>query len=320
MLASRLLSILLMLQTRGRMSAAELSRHFEVSVRTIHRDIDQLSAAGIPVYAERGRAGGFQLMDGFRTKLTGMTEAEAETPLLAGLPGPVEDLGLADLLATAQLKLMASLPAGVRAERVAKRFHLDTVAWFRASEKAEHLQTVARAIWEDRALLIHYRSGGEVRVREVSPLGLVLKSGVWYLVAARGERRLTYRAANIVGAELLDDTFVRPPDFDLAAHWTEAARKYETGRFTEAATVRLSPRGRQMLDLLGADVADRARLSAGPPDEAGWVRCDIPIESIEVGVGDLLRLGADVEVLAPTALRAAFGETLDQLTRLYAPS
>src|SRR5450432_1370199 len=132
MLASRLLSILMMLQTRGRMSAAELAAEFEVSIRTIHRDIDQLSAAGIPVYADRGRNGGYQLLDGYRTKLTGLTQSEAETIFLAGLPGPAAQLGLADILSTARLKLIAALPATVQpgAERVAARFHLDVAAWF----------------------------------------------------------------------------------------------------------------------------------------------------------------------------------------------
>src|SRR5215472_15726621 len=145
MLASRLLSILMLLQTRGRLSATELARQFEVSVRTIHRDIDQLSAAGIPVYAERGRSGGFQLMDGYRTKLTGLTQAEAETIFLAGLPGPAAQLGLSNLLSAARLKLLAALPANLQrdAERVAARRHLDPVGWFRGPDPLPALQTVA---------------------------------------------------------------------------------------------------------------------------------------------------------------------------------
>src|SRR5260221_12213421 len=111
MLASRVLTILMLLQTRGRLSATTLAEEFEVSVRTIYRDIDQLSAAGVPVYADRGRSGGFQLMDGYRTKLTGLTQPEAETIFLAGLPGPAAELGLADILATARLKLIAALQA-----------------------------------------------------------------------------------------------------------------------------------------------------------------------------------------------------------------
>ena len=140
MLASRLLSILMLLQTRGVVSATALARAFEVSVRTIHRDIDQLGAAGIPVYAERGRSGGFRLMDGYQTKLTGLTAPEAEALFLAGLPGPAAQLGLSDLLSAARLKLLAALPANVQpdAERIAARFHLDPVTWFRDADPLPH--------------------------------------------------------------------------------------------------------------------------------------------------------------------------------------
>lgn len=148
MLASRLLSILMLLQTRGRMSATELAAKFEVSVRTIHRDIDQLSAAGVPVYADRGCKGGFQLRDGYRTKLTGLTQSEAEALFLAGVPGPAAQLGLADVLSAARLKLTAALPANMQpnVERVASRFHLDPVAWFRGTEPLAALKSVARAV------------------------------------------------------------------------------------------------------------------------------------------------------------------------------
>ena len=163
MLASRLLSILMLLQTRGRMSAAALAREFEVSVRTIHRDIDQLSAAGVPVFADRGRSGGFQLMDGYRTNLTGLTQSEAETLFLSGLPGPAAQLGLAQTLAAARLKVMAALPPRVlpNAERIAARFHLDPVAWFRNAEPLPSLQAVARAVWSGHYLDLHYRRAGQ---------------------------------------------------------------------------------------------------------------------------------------------------------------
>src|ERR1700759_5658940 len=152
MLASRLLSILMLLQARGRMSATALAEEFEVLVRTIHPDIAQLSAAGIPVYAERGRSGGFALMDGYRTKLTGLTQPEAEALFLAGLPGPVAQLGLSDVLSAARMKLLAALPANMQpsAERIAARFHLDPVAWFHGADPLPSLQTVARAVWSER--------------------------------------------------------------------------------------------------------------------------------------------------------------------------
>jgi predicted DNA-binding transcriptional regulator YafY len=149
MLASRLLSILLRLQTRGRMTATELAGEFEVAVRTIHRDIDQLSAAGIPVYAERGRNGGFRLRDGYRTTLTGLTRPEAEALFLTGLPGPAEQLGLAGIASSARLKLMAALPANIQegAERMAARFHLDAAGWFRGTDLLPSLHQLAEATW-----------------------------------------------------------------------------------------------------------------------------------------------------------------------------
>src|SRR4029077_7349258 len=211
MLAGRLLSILMLLQTRGRISASELAAEFEVAVRTIHRDIDQLSAAGIPVYAERGRGGGFRLQDGYRTKLTGLNPSEAETLFLAGLPGPAAQLGLADALATARLKLLAALPPALQpgAERIASRFHLDTGTWFHHADQLPSLPVIARAVWNERVLKLRYRRAGdtEARPRRLAPLGLVLKAGVWYLVAQSGNAVRTYRAANIHDAEVTDETF-----------------------------------------------------------------------------------------------------------------
>jgi predicted DNA-binding transcriptional regulator YafY len=322
MLASRLLSILILLQTRGRMSARELAAEFEVAVRTIHRDIDQLSAAGIPVYADRGRNGGFRLQDGYRTKLTGLTQPEAETLFLAGLPGPAAQLGLADVLASARLKLLAALPADVqpRAQRIAARFHLDAVAWFHGVDSLPSLPAIAGAAWSDHLLEMRYRRSGdtEVHSRVVAPLGLVLKAGIWYLVAQRGKSIRTYRVANIHDARISDEVFVRPKGFDLAAHWEKASRAYETGVYHEHADVRLSPRGMSMLDLLGPHVARAAIETSGTPDRAGWVRCTLPLESFDFGVRELMRLGAEVNVLGPPPLRALMACSARQIVAAHA--
>ena len=319
MMASRLLSIMLLLQARGRMSASELAREFEVSVRTIYRDIDQLSAAGIPVFSDRGCTGGFELADGFRTKLTGLTQAEAETLFLSGLPGAAADLGLSGLLATAQLKLMAALPAGMPVERVASRFHLDTTAWFRSADKVEHLATIAGAVWDRRMLRVRYARKKAVHVREVKPLGLVLKNGVWYLVAERDGAILTYRASNVVQAEALDVPFEPPPAFDLPEHWDRVSRAYEANLNRTFATVRLSPEGWSWLHLFGSYVVVKAEETASPPDEEGWVRCDLPLESLEFGVRDILRLGGDVEVLGPPELRKALVSAAERITANHGP-
>jgi predicted DNA-binding transcriptional regulator YafY len=319
MLASRLLSILMLLQARGRMSASALAAEFEVSVRTIHRDIDQLSAAGIPVYAERGRSGGFALMDGYRTKLTGLTQPEAESLFLAGLPGPAAQLGLSDVLHAARLKLMAALPANMQpnAERIAARFHLDPVAWFRGADPLPQLQTVAQGVWRERFLKLRYRNNGEIYGRKLGPLGLVLKGGVWYLVAMSGKSIRTYRVAQMLDVTVTEEDFARPGKFDLAEHWEQSSSAYEAGVYRAEAQVRISPAGLERLEALGPHVAAAAADSAGKPDRAGWVRCRLPLENFDLGVRDMLRLGDTVEVLGPPAFRAQVARTLKTLTARY---
>lgn len=317
MLASRLLSTLMLLQSRGRMTAPGLAKELEVSVRTVYRDIDQLSAAGIPVVADRGRDGGFQLLNGFRTQLTGLTQAEAEALLLAGLPGPAAELGLAERMSSARLKLMAALPSGMRAERVATRFHLDVTGWFRATEPVALLPKVAEAVWSERHLKIRYRQGGGSNEVRIGPLGLVLKAGAWYLVAQKGGSFRTYRASNILAAESLDEPFARPANFDLASYWTRSSREYELGNYRALATIRLSPRGRALTHLLGSYVEAAVAKTAGQADRQGWVRCTIPVESGDYGIRELLRLGEDLEVLAPAPLRLQVRRALRRMLRNY---
>jgi predicted DNA-binding transcriptional regulator YafY len=318
MLASRLLSMLLLLQARRQMTAPELAREFEISVRTVYRDIDQLSAAGIPIYADRGHGGGIRLRDGFRTRLTGMTRPEAQALFLAGLPGPAEELGLANLLTAARLKLIAALPDEAQSGHLTTRFHLDPVGWFRASEPAPLLPEIARAVWNDRMLKMRYRRGGQTDMRVLAPLGLVLKGGAWYLVAQKNNAFRTYRAMHICEAEVLEERFARPKGFELAEHWTRSLREFEIGTYRVRAKVRVSPRGWSMLEWLGPYVVDAAARTASPPDEQGWIRCVVPVESVESGVLDLLRLGEEVEVLAPAGLRAQMVRRLKTMTALYA--
>jgi predicted DNA-binding transcriptional regulator YafY len=343
--ASRLLSVLLLLQNRGRVTARELADELEVSIRTIYRDMEALSAAGVPVYADRGPDGGYSLLEGYRTHLTGMTAEEADALALSGMPEAAAELGLGRVLAAAQLKVQAALPGELsdRAGRIAERFHLDAPGWFREADHVPTLTGVADAVWNQRVLRVRYRrwatGGREPEVdRELEPLGLVLKAGTWYLVAsphgdpgdpgvdgpapsrsASGGEPRTYRVARILDLETLDVRFDRPADFDLWKFWHRRTQELTDALYQAEATVRLSPRAMQLAPALLRPHTARA-LAEGtwPADEDGWVRAVIPIESLAHARSELLALGAEVEVLAPTALREQMADVARSLAGIYA--
>jgi predicted DNA-binding transcriptional regulator YafY len=324
MRASRLVSLLLLLQTRGRMTARELADELEVSVRTVYRDVESLGTAGVPVYADRGPTGGYQLLAGYRTRLTGLTGDEAGTLFLAGMPGPAAELGLGSLLAAAELKLRASLPGELadRADRVRERFHLDAPGWFRTDEPTPFLSTVAEAVWSSQMLSVRYRRWKAPRevTRALHPLGVVLKAGRWYLVATTEERTTAYRVANILDAENLPDPAHRPDGFDLAAWWHEWTERYERSVYTATATVRMTEAALQFMAFVFPPEMSRvARESAGPADADGWLVTTVPIESVQHGHTELLKLGATAEVLTPPELRDRFTETARALAETYHP-
>lgn len=326
MRASRLLSLLMLLQTRGRQSAPALAEALEVSVRTVYRDIDQLSAAGVPVWGETGRSGGFQLREGWRTQLTGLTLPEARAIFMAGLPGPAAELGLGEAMATAQLKLLAALPAGwpAEAQPVASRFHLDAVDWFRSAAPPAPLRTVADAVWQARRLRLRYESWQRTSERTVEPLGLVLKAGTWYLAARRvsspgsapGEAHI-YRVGAIQAVQALDEPFEPPADFDLAAWWADSTRRFEASVYHDRATLRVTEAGWDRLQGFSPQVAESALASAEPSVLDGWVQVQVPIESVTHAAGELLRLGPEVEVLSPPALRQALGRLAQAITQRH---
>ncbi|MEV0385280.1 YafY family protein [Nonomuraea sp. NPDC050643] len=322
MRASRLVSILLLLQTRGRMTAQELAGRLEVSVRTIYRDVDSLHSAGIPLYGDAGPRGGYQLLDGYRTRLTGLTSDEAESLFLAGLPGPAAELGLGAVVTAAQLKLMAALPVELRdrAGRIQERFHLDAPTWYRDQEPVTYLPAVADAVWNERRIQVRYRrwkAPQEVE-RRLEPYGLVVKAGRWYLVAGVNGEARTYRVSQILDLHPLAEGFTRPAGFDLAAYWQGYLAEFEARLRWGEAVLRLSPRGIQRLaDLMTPGMVTAARESAQPPDEEGWTRVTVPIESIEHALGEFLRLGLDVEVLSPAELRERLGATTRELAERY---
>jgi predicted DNA-binding transcriptional regulator YafY len=304
------------------MTAQSLADELEVSVRTVYRDVESLGSSGVPIYADRGPAGGYQLLDGYRTRLTGLTMEEAGTLFLAGMPDAAAELGLGSVLAAAELKLRASLPdeLGERADRVRERFHLDAPGWFRADEPTPHLSTVADAVWRQRMLEVRYRRWKAPRevTRTLHPLGVVLKAGRWYLVASARERTTSYRVANILDAEVLETPAARPADFDLRAYWQEWAERYEQGVYRMAATVRMTPAALDLMAFVFPPEMSRvARESAGEPGQDGWLVTTVPIESIKHGHIELLKLGAQAEVLEPVELREQFAETARGLMAKY---
>ncbi|WP_328500913.1 YafY family transcriptional regulator [Streptomyces sp. NBC_00457] len=309
MKAGRLVSILLLLQTRGRMTAAQLAEELEVSVRTVYRDVDALSAAGVPLYGDAGHDGGYRLLDGYRTRLTGLTADEAEALFLAGVPGPAAELGLGSLLAAAELKVRAALP--VQADRISGRFHLDAPGWYAAGEEAPYLPAVADAVWNSRVLHIVYRRWREPTdvERRLEPYGLVLKAGRWYVVAGPGPR--TFRVDQILELTASDEEFTRPGDFDLAAYWEAYQRDFHDRLYRAEAVVRIAP----SVTLSGP--LARAVAANGRTDETGWIQATVPIESVDHAAGEFLRLGTDIEVLGPPELRAKIARTAAELAERY---
>ncbi|MBN9742140.1 transcriptional regulator [Amycolatopsis sp. A1MSW2902] len=320
MRASRLVSLLLLLQARQPRTAAELAARLEVSPRTVYRDIEALSAAGIPVYGEPGHDGGYRLVDGYRTQLTGLTRQEAEALFLTGLPAAASGLGLGPVAANTERKLLAALPAELRshADRVRERFHLDAASWYHDTEATPQLPTVSDAAWQQRRVRIRYQRWAVPRevARTVEPHGVVLKAGHWYLVARHSGKFRTYRVARIVEAAMLDETFVRAEGFDLGRYWSEYLDDFDARRHRGEAVLRVSPEGMRLLPQLAEPAV--ARSAAGGVVEAdGWTRVVVPVEQPDQAVHDLLRLGPLAEVVAPQELRDRMAETLTKMLQGY---
>ncbi|MGW7414666.1 helix-turn-helix transcriptional regulator [Streptomyces sp. NPDC054863] len=321
MKADRLLSILLLLQTRGLVPATELAERLEVSVRTVHRDIEALSAAGVPVYAERGRHGGFALLPGYRTDVTGLTGDEARALFVlasrnAATRNAHADLGLDRALGSALRKVMAALPEPHRpaAELTSRRIIVDPVRWLRAPSSDADLGVLHEAVFADRRLRLRYRHSGaaEVRTYTVDPYGLVAKAGVWYLVADhRGIPRL-YRADRVRSAALLDDPVRRRAGVELAEVWEVLRRGVE--QRAAGLVVRARVR-RERLDMFvrihGADLT-------GPPGGESQEWADVSLSYPDVRwVRGLLDFGASVEVLGPGEARAEVLRSAREVVALY---
>lgn len=229
MRADRLVAIIMLLQKEGQMTAKKLAKKLEVSERTVHRDMESLSAAGIPVFAERGNNGGWRLLDNYQTKLTGLKESEIRALFVPPSNHMLSDLGLKSLSEQARNKLIASLPQIYRDDAIAvwNRIHVDTSTWRKKESKNHSFDILKNAIWENNKLnIVYIRANGTKTKRVVEPLGLVTKGSVWYLVASQNGEFRNYRTSRIQTAELTEETFDRPKQFNLVEYWESSTASF----------------------------------------------------------------------------------------------
>jgi predicted DNA-binding transcriptional regulator YafY len=315
MRADRLIAIILLLQNHSRLTAEDLARELEVSVRTIYRDMTALSAAGIPVYAERGPGGGCRLVEDYRTTLTGLTPDEVQALLLLRIPEPLADLGAGQALKAALRKVHSALPASSKAARL--RLHLDWSPW-EGLDPSPHLHLFYRAALEERRVRVCFRTlnGGMVEA-VIEPLGLVAKAGAWLVVYTTGGRLRARRVDRFLEVQVLDERFTPPLEFDLAACWESLASQMQSPEWGMRACLRAAP-------VIAANPSAyfnrqaRCHLAAvGAPDRDGWVTLEVDFELIETARPVLLALGGAVQVLSPEALRLTLVDFARQALLLY---
>jgi predicted DNA-binding transcriptional regulator YafY len=322
MRADRLLSLMLLLRAKGRTTAQDLAEKLEVSERTIYRDLDALSIAGIPVYAQPGTNGGVFLDENYRISLTGLSSAELHSLFLSTDKKPLEDLGLAKAVEDSLLKLFAALPSAHRSEveRMRQRFHIDPTNWFQNVELSPFLSVLQQAIWEDRVVKIIYQViEGEIRERLVEPYALVAKANIWYLIArnSKGEMR-NYRSSRLQHVEMTTQQFARLEDFDLATYWKESCLAFE--RYSKETfppypcMLRVHPDAFWYFP----GYMEGKYKQIGVPDADEWVTLEVTFESLGRARAITLGLGAQVEVIAPQELKQTVIETAREIVAFHA--
>jgi predicted DNA-binding transcriptional regulator YafY len=290
----------------------------EVSARTIHRDMEALSMAGVPVYAERGAGGGWVLPDSFKTEVTGLTEPEIQALFVSMPEKLLSDLGLQQASDAALVKVLASLPALGRrdAELARQRIHVDGAGWRQSADVVPALPALQEAVWLDRKVRLRYtRSDGSTVERVVDPLGLVAKGRLWYLVAGVAGELRTYRVSRVEAADLTDEPAVRPPDFDLAAFWTRSSAELVSNLPRFPIVVRVAPEAVRRLWIPGA----YARVEhVGEPESDGWATVNLMLQTEAEACSYVLGFGPLMAVLEPSGLRERVIETAAQIARFYA--
>jgi len=320
MRADRLLSLLMLLQIKGRTTAQELAEKLEVSERTIYRDIEALSIAGVPVYAERGPGGGCILAEGYRTNLTGLNETEVRTLFMPGISGPLIDLGVSKELEAALLKLLAALPSAHRrdVERTRQRLYMDAVGWYYANETVPFLQILQNAVWQDRRVRLTYRKhNSELIERVIDPLGLVAKAGVWYMVAVSHDDLRVFRISRVRDVLLTDEQCQRPDGFDLEQFWSQWSSNFQSSLPTYSVRIRVSPLFIPILPQVMGEAIHNSIEEAGLPDAEGWLTITLTYETLEHARSYILGFGTMVEVLEPLELRTSIKQFAEAITEFY---
>lgn len=316
MRAERLLSILMLLQVNRHITAGELAQSFAVSERTIQRDMEALSMAGVPVYAERGNGGGWRLLEEYRTNLTGLSLSEIQALFVQTPARLLTDLGLHSASHSAFAKLLASLPALQRreAQHMRERIHVDGASWFSREEDAPAFEAIQQAVWQDRKVQMSYgRGDGSAAERLVDPLGLVVKGRIWYLIAGvEGDLR-TYRVSRVAQAAITDEPAVRPAGFDLAAYWAQSTADFKAN--LPQYPVRVRADAEIVPSLHHMRFADVEEVSA--PEADGWVQVRLRFEIEQEALAQVLSFGARIEVIEPEELRNLVVQSVHAMLDLY---
>ncbi|MDH6125306.1 WYL domain-containing protein [Kitasatospora sp. GP82] len=333
MKADRLLSILLLLQTRGRIPAAELAERMEVSIRTIYRDVEALSAAGVPVWSERGRHGGVNLIQGYRTDVTGLTAEEARALFVLLAPDAHDALGLGTALGSALRKVMAALPSVHRpaAERTFERILVDPTHWMRGEPATVDLAELQRAVFADRRLRLAYGHSGADGPSEytVDPYGLVNKAGVWYLIADLAAEPRLFRVCRVLAAETLEEPVRRRPELALAEVWSALREQVERPAIEVRVAVRVHRRRLEQLQqihgaqvvptqLIGSALLDPELIGSPATADGEWTELELGFRTL-AEARSLLAFGSEVEVLAPPEARAELARAAAEIAELYGP-
>ncbi|MBP2110895.1 helix-turn-helix transcriptional regulator [Paenibacillus silagei] len=315
MRADRLITIVQLLQSRGKISSKELAQTLEVSERTIFRDMEALSFSGIPVLAERGREGGWKLAEGYRNSLTGMNTKEIAALLVPADPAILHALGIQEEFSSATRKLQAAATRQPLTpfSFLSQRIHIDGAGWHPSGETYPCLSALQGALWENHKVSITYLRGEDAAERLVAPLGLVVKRGVWYLVAGHDSELRTYRVSRITEAKVTDESFEQPEDFHLSEYWetSTAAFKSALPRYPSSLLVR----EQTMKELQKERYV--ALLHQEPAEAPGWIRAEAEFNTPESACRIILSLGQGIKVTAPPELADTVAAALREAAALY---